>query len=162
MKGNDVFEALKKNLNRGKDEVVRGAKIGRLKLEIASINRKIEEKYKTLGRRVCELIEKDEMDLELFEPDYDVFKKLQTSLAEVNHKIDKLKEEMTPQEDDDKDTEDAPKDDEEFMEGGVHTEQEYGQEDIKNEGEDVSNKEREDILNVIDELTNDKKDVKED
>jgi hypothetical protein len=111
----------KSKLDKGKNEAVRLSKIGKIRIEISSLNKKKEEFMTLLGKKVYQLIEEGKISNEYFEPDYSEAVKIEKNIqdlidkiAEINAYYDNLKYEddeinkdmNTSSEDIDKNTDD--------------------------------------------------------
>ena len=87
-----IMDWFKRSLYRVKESIVKFLKICRLKIEIASLTKKIDEKYKRLGRKTFLSIEEGEFgeaNKAQFEPD---FTELSDLLKNAEYLRDKIEE----------------------------------------------------------------------
>jgi hypothetical protein len=82
---------VKDSFDKGKLEILKFAKVSKIKIDITSLNKKKDERVKLLGNKVLELIEKGELEAELFEPDY-------TYIRNIEKEIKTKQEELTASE----------------------------------------------------------------
>lgn len=85
------FEWIKDKLNKGKEELVKITKISKIKIEIASTKKKIDEKLKNLGLKVYEMSKEGELQPEAIELDLEKIKELENSVVELERQITELK-----------------------------------------------------------------------
>jgi len=85
------FEWIKEKLNKGKEELVKFTKISKIRIEIASTKKKMEEKFKNLGLKVYQMRKEDELLPENLELDFEKIKELENSIAELERLISELK-----------------------------------------------------------------------
>ncbi len=84
----DWFKSkVKSKLDKGKNEAVRLSKIGKLRIEISSLNKKKEELMNLLGKKVYQLIEEGKISKEYFEPDFSDAVKIDENIQELIDKI---------------------------------------------------------------------------
>ena len=81
---------LKETFEKGIDEIQKLAKTGSIKIDIANLKKKRDERVKLIGNKILEKIRTGEMKAEDFEPDYsyimDVDKKISAKEAELLEK----------------------------------------------------------------------------
>jgi hypothetical protein len=82
---------VKDSFDKGKLEILKFAKVSKIKIDITSLNKKKDERVKLLGNKVLELIENGELEAELFEPDY-------TYIRNIEKEIKTKQEELTASE----------------------------------------------------------------
>lgn len=92
---------VKESFDKGKAELLKIARVSKIKIEITSLKKKKEERIKLLGNKVIDLIESDMLDAELFEPDYSYVKNLEKEIAA---KEETLEDEKRADEESDDDT----------------------------------------------------------
>jgi len=85
------FEWIKEKLNKGKEELVKFTKISKIRIEIASTKKKMEEKFKNLGLKVYQMSKEGELLPETLELDFEKIKELENSVAELERIISELK-----------------------------------------------------------------------
>lgn len=85
------FEWIKDKLNKGKEELVKITKISKIKIEIASTKKKIDEKLKNLGLKVYQMSKEGELQPEAIELDLEKIKELENSVVELERQITELK-----------------------------------------------------------------------
>jgi len=73
---------VKESFDKGKQEVLKFAKTSKIKIDITSLKKKKDERIKLLGNKVLELIEAEELDADLFEPDFSYIKNIDADIAE--------------------------------------------------------------------------------
>lgn len=119
------MEWLKEKLNKGKEEVVKLTKIGKIKLEVASNKRKLEEKIKNLGIKVLTLKKEGTDFPDTLEDDFESIFQLEEKIKELEDLIVEIKK-SHPEEADEEDIEEADIETSEVVEGEVveETEQE--------------------------------------
>lgn len=85
------FEWIKDKLNKGKEELVKITKISKIKIEIATKKKKIDEKLKNLGLKVYQMSKEGELQPEAIELDLEKIKELENSVVELERQITELK-----------------------------------------------------------------------
>lgn len=85
------FEWIKEKLNKGKEELVKITKISKIKIEIASTKKKIDEKLKNLGLKVYQMSKEGELLPKAIEFDLEKIKELERSVVELERLITELK-----------------------------------------------------------------------
>ncbi|MCB4204355.1 hypothetical protein LF845_05195 [Deferribacterales bacterium Es71-Z0220] len=139
------FEWIKEKLNKGKEELVKFTKISKVKIEIASTKKKMDEKFKNLGLKVYQMSKEGEILPETLELDFEKIKELENSIAELEEFINELREKGF-KEDDDLDADDKSEDivepdevileqTEEIVEVNVNEEATIDAEEAKEDGE---------------------------
>jgi len=78
---------VKESFDKGKLEVLKFAKVSKIKIDITSLNKKRDERVKLLGNKIMELIEKGELEAELFEPDYTYIKNIDNEITEKEEEL---------------------------------------------------------------------------
>jgi len=90
---------VKDSFDKGKLEILKFAKASKIKIDITSLNKKKDERVKLLGSKVLELIEKGELDAELFEPDFTYIRNIDKEIkGKENELIATEMEETQPEE----------------------------------------------------------------
>lgn len=79
------------------------ARTSKLRIEITSLNKKMDERKKLLGNKVIELIASGELEAEMFEPDYSYIKNIENEIQEKEEQIDM--EAQEPEEENDSEEE---------------------------------------------------------
>ncbi|MBZ4672113.1 MAG: hypothetical protein JG762_343 [Deferribacteraceae bacterium] len=139
------FEWIKEKLNKGKEELVKFTKISKVKIEIASTKKKMDEKFKNLGLKVYQMSKEGEILPEILELDFEKIKELENSIAELEELINELRAKGF-KEDDDLDSDDKSEDivepdevileqTEEVVEVNVNEEATIDAEEAKEDGE---------------------------
>ncbi|MBC7197090.1 MAG: hypothetical protein H5U39_07570 [Deferribacterales bacterium] len=128
------MEWLKEKLNKGKEEVVKLTKIGKIKLEVASNKRKLEEKIKNLGIKVLTLKKEGTDFPDTLEDDFESIFQLEEKIKELEDLIVEIKK-SHPEEADEEDIEEADIETAEVVEGEVV-------EETEQEGEKEADKEK--------------------
>ncbi len=82
-----IKSKFKSKLDKGKNEAVRLSKIGKIRIEISSLNKKKEEFMTILGKKVYQLIEEGKISKEYFEPDYTEAVQLDKNIQDLIDKI---------------------------------------------------------------------------
>jgi len=82
---------LKNTFEKGKLEATKLAKISKLKIEIASLTKKKDERLKLLGKKVVALLDEGELVEEEIMAEYDAIKEIEKQIEELNHKIEEIK-----------------------------------------------------------------------
>lgn len=128
------MEWLKEKLNKGKEEVVKLTKIGKIKLEVASNKRKLEEKIKNLGTKVLTLKKEGTDFPDTLEDDFESIFQMEEKIKELEDLIVEIKK-SHPEEADEEDIEEADIETAEVVEGEVV-------EETEQEGEKEADKEK--------------------
>lgn len=128
------MEWLKEKLNKGKEEVVKLTKIGKIKLEVASNKRKLEEKIKNLGIKVLTLKKEGTDFPDTLEDDFESIFQMEEKIKELEDLIVEIKK-SHPEEADEEDIEEADIETTEVVEGEVV-------EETEQEGEKEADKEK--------------------
>jgi hypothetical protein len=82
--GEKVGEWLKESYEKGKEEVLRLTKIAKIKLDIAALRKKRDERLKLLGKKAIELVKSGHIDVDLIEPEYSMIKEVEAQIADRN------------------------------------------------------------------------------
>lgn len=82
---------LKESIVKSKEELVKLSKISKLRLELATLNRKKNIKFKNIGKKAFTLIDEGSIDKEQFEPDFSDLVNIFDSIDHIKNTIDKLK-----------------------------------------------------------------------
>lgn len=61
---------IKETFEKGMDEIQKLARTGSIKIDIANLKKKRDERVKLIGNKILEKIRKEEMKADEFEPDY--------------------------------------------------------------------------------------------
>lgn len=81
---------LKETFEKGVDELQKLAKTGSIKIDIANLKKKRDERVKLIGNKVLAMINKGELKAEIFEPDYsyvlDMDRRIELKEAELLNK----------------------------------------------------------------------------
>lgn len=81
---------IKETFEKGLDEIQKLARTGSIKIDIANLKKKRDERVKLIGNKILEKIKKGEMKAEDYEPDYSyilsVDKKIEAKEAELLNK----------------------------------------------------------------------------
>ena len=88
----DFIEKAKKILLEGKDEILRSSKIGKLLLDVASLNREKKELFREIGEK---LFHSDRAELNLpssFEPMFHKIEEIDQRIAKQESDIEDLKQ----------------------------------------------------------------------
>jgi predicted nucleic acid-binding Zn-ribbon protein len=78
---------LRTKIERGKEELVKFSKISKLKLEISTLRKRKDERYKAMGKRAFKLVEDGILDDSQLVADYD-------DIIKINQKIEDLELEI--------------------------------------------------------------------
>jgi hypothetical protein len=126
---------LKEKFNKGKDEVLKLTKIGKVKIEISSNKRKLEEKVKNLGNKVLTLKKEGVIFPENLEDDFESIFQMEEKIKELENLILEIKK-SHPEEADEEDIEEEDIKTSEVVEGEVveETEQEAEKEENTDSG----------------------------
>lgn len=88
---------LKETFEKGVDELQKLARTGSIKIDIANLKKKRDERVKVIGNKVLAMIKRGELKAEIFEPDYsyvlDMDAKIEKKEAELlNNEPQEVKE----------------------------------------------------------------------
>ncbi|MCA1933283.1 MAG: hypothetical protein LDL13_06870 [Calditerrivibrio sp.] len=78
---------LRTKIEKGKEELVKFSKISKLKLEISTLRKRKDERYKSMGKRAFKMVEDGLMDDSQIVADYD-------DIIRINQKIEDLELEI--------------------------------------------------------------------
>ena len=81
----------KENIEKSKEELIKLSKIGRLRFELASLNRNKNRKFRDLGKKVYLLIEEGSMDKEPVESEYLDLVNIFDNIDKIKHSIEELR-----------------------------------------------------------------------
>ena len=90
MTGQNKSDWFKESFEKGKEEFLKFAKSSRIKIEVATLKKKREERVKLLGNRVLEMIKNGELDAEKFEPDYASIVNADAEISEKETEIEEI------------------------------------------------------------------------
>ncbi|MGA1846262.1 hypothetical protein [Deferribacter abyssi] len=93
MKNDKTFEWLKETFEKGKLEVTKLTKISKIKIEIASLIKKRDERLKLLGKKVVALLDEGGLVEEELMGEYEIIKDIDAKIDELNELIDNIKAE---------------------------------------------------------------------
>lgn len=79
---------VKDSFDKGKSEILKFAKVSKIKIDITSLGKKKDERVKLLGNKVLELVEKGELEAELFEPDYTYIKNIERDIQDKEEELE--------------------------------------------------------------------------
>lgn len=82
--GEKVGDWLKESYEKGKEEVLRLTKIAKIKLDIAALRKKKDERLKLLGKKAIELVKSGHIDVDLIEPEFSMIKDIDAEIADKN------------------------------------------------------------------------------
>lgn len=86
------IEWIKEKFAKGRDEVVKFTKISKLRIELVSEKRKMDEKLKNLGSKVYNLMKEGEIEIEPLDVDRDSIFKIDQNISSILSMIDSIKE----------------------------------------------------------------------
>ncbi|MEF3255380.1 MAG: hypothetical protein K6348_07460 [Deferribacterales bacterium] len=78
---------LRTKIEKGKEELAKFSRISKLKLEISSLRKRKDERYKAMGKRAFKMVEDGLLDDPQIVADYD-------DIIKINHKIEDLELEI--------------------------------------------------------------------
>jgi len=84
-------EWFKNTFEKSKEGVVKFTRISRLRIEIASIKKKSDERFESLGKKTFQLMKDNEINHDFLLDDYKSLEKLDSKLAELENEIEELK-----------------------------------------------------------------------
>ncbi|TYB33544.1 MAG: hypothetical protein FXF49_05805 [Flexistipes sinusarabici] len=84
-------EWFKNTFVKSKEGVVKFTRISRLRIEIASIKKKADERFESLGKKAFQLMKDNEINHDFLLDDYKSLEKLDGKLAELENQIEELK-----------------------------------------------------------------------
>ncbi len=84
-------EWFKNTFEKSKEGVVKFTRISRLRIEIASIKKKADERFESLGKKTFQLMKDNEIEHDFLSDDYKSLEKLDSKLAELENQIEELK-----------------------------------------------------------------------
>jgi hypothetical protein len=93
MEKNKSLEWIKEKFETGKDEVVKLTKIGKIRIEITSLNKKKDEKLLEIGKKTYQLILDGKISEDYFEPDYSALVNFEEKIQELINEIEEIKTE---------------------------------------------------------------------
>lgn len=86
------IEWIKEKLAKGKEEVIKFTKISKLKIELASEKKKMDEKLKNLGLKLYTLMKEGEVEIESLDAEKDSIVKIEQNIETILNQIESLKE----------------------------------------------------------------------
>jgi len=81
----------KNTYEKSKEGVVKFTRIGRLRIEIASIKKKSDERFASLGKKAFQLLKDNAINHDFLSEDYKALEKLDNKLTELENQIEELK-----------------------------------------------------------------------
>lgn len=88
---NENKDWFKSTFEKSKEGVVKFTRISRLRIEIASIKNKSEERFAALGKKAFQLLKDNEISHDFLSEDFEAIKKLDDKLVELENQIEELK-----------------------------------------------------------------------
>lgn len=86
------IEWIKEKLAKGKEEVIKFTKISKLKIELASEKKKMDEKLKNLGLKLYALMKEGEVEIESLDAEKDSIVKIEQNIETILTQIESVKE----------------------------------------------------------------------
>ncbi|PMP71960.1 MAG: hypothetical protein C0187_02785 [Calditerrivibrio nitroreducens] len=83
---------LRTKIEKGKEELVKFSKISKLKLEISTLRKRKEERYKSMGKRAFKMVEDGIIDDPQLVSDYDDITKINQKVEDLELEIKAIKE----------------------------------------------------------------------
>jgi len=84
---------VKDSFDKGKHEILKFAKASKVRIDITSLKKKKEERIKLLGSKALEMVERGELNAEVFEPDYTYIKNIDNEIEEKEELLSAVEEE---------------------------------------------------------------------
>ncbi|KAA0257805.1 hypothetical protein FHQ18_08665 [Deferribacter autotrophicus] len=91
MKNDKTFEWLKETFEKGKLEVSKLTRISKIRIEIASLTKKKDERLKLLGKKVVALLDEGELVEEELMGEYETIKEIDAKIDELNELVEEIK-----------------------------------------------------------------------
>ena len=89
------IEWIKEKFARGKEEVVKFTKVSKLRIEVASEKRKLDEKFKNLGLKVYGLMKDGEIDIESLYPEKEAISRIEQNIEVLLKEIEAVRDKVT-------------------------------------------------------------------
>lgn len=86
------IEWIKEQFAKGKKEVIKFTKISKLKIELASEKKKMDEKLKSLGLKLYGLMKEGEVEIESLDAEKDSLVKIEQNIESILTQIESVKE----------------------------------------------------------------------
>ncbi|MGB9730784.1 MULTISPECIES: hypothetical protein [Calditerrivibrio] len=83
---------LRTKIEKGKEELVKFSKISKLKLEISTLRKRKDERYKSMGKRAFKMVEDGIIDDPQLVSDYDDITKINQKVEDLELEIKAIKE----------------------------------------------------------------------
>lgn len=93
------IEWIKEKFAKGKEEVIKFTKISKLKIELASEKKKMDEKLKSLGLKLYGLMKEGEVEIESLDAEKDSIVKIEQNIESILSQIESVKEKELHMED---------------------------------------------------------------
>lgn len=81
----------KNTFEKSKEGVVKFTRISRVRIEIASLKRKSDERFASLGKKAFQLMKDNEINHDFLSEDFKALEKLDNKLTELENQIEELK-----------------------------------------------------------------------
>jgi hypothetical protein len=83
---------LRTKIEKGKEELAKFSKISKLKLEISTLRKRKDERYKSLGKRAFKMVEEGLLDDPQLVADYDDIIKINQKIEDLELEVKAVKE----------------------------------------------------------------------
>lgn len=93
------IEWIKEKFAKGKEEVIKFTKISKLKIELVSEKKKMDEKLKNLGLKLYGLTKEGEVEIESLDAEKDSIVKIEQNIESILSQIESVKEKELHMED---------------------------------------------------------------
>jgi|Wag4MinimDraft_11_1082651.scaffolds.fasta_scaffold00895_6 hypothetical protein len=91
MKNYDNKEWFKSTFEKSKKEVKKFTRTGKLRIEIASLKKKADDRYTSLGKRTYQLIKDGEIGHKFLDDEYNDILDLEKKISDLENEIEELK-----------------------------------------------------------------------
>ncbi len=91
MKNNESKEWFKTTFEKSKKEVKKFTRISKLRIEIAGLKKKVDDKYTSLGKKAFQLIKNGEIEHKFLNDEYNVIFELEKKIFDLENEIEELK-----------------------------------------------------------------------
>lgn len=81
----------KSTFEKSKDSVMKFTRSGKIRIEIASLKKRIDERYSSLGKKAFELMKDEEFDNKFLQEDFSAITDLESKIDELENEIQSLK-----------------------------------------------------------------------
>lgn len=100
MKNNDNREWIKNTLEKSKKGVKKFTRISKLRIEIAGLKKKVDDKYTSLGKKAFQLIKNGEIEHKFLNDEYNAIFEFEKKIFDLENEIEELKKLKDDVEDD--------------------------------------------------------------